>query len=188
VLTFFLCTTRACCTSEDECKWFTAIWLILLKQSKNKMVRYWIWCHGILLLFTYKMVIIHNDYILCARWILLVTPDSSSSLPGCSMRVLAPPLLLINYLSCSPPGGPGPPPFPPPGLTPFPSGSRHLPTSLLASLTAELSGEAWGYGYTGVQDRDPAMRKKIFNSAGLSSLVQYSTVYCKINIHLDVLG
>ncbi len=59
------------------------------------------------------MVIIHSDYILCARWVLLFTPDSSSSLPGCSMRVLPPPLLLINCLSCSPHGGLGPPPLSP---------------------------------------------------------------------------
>jgi hypothetical protein len=78
------------------------------------------WCHGMLLLFTYKMVVIHSDYILCARWVLLVTLDSSSSLPGRSMTVLLPPLLLINCLSYSTLGGPGPPPFPPPGLTPFP--------------------------------------------------------------------
>jgi hypothetical protein len=58
----------------------------------------------------------------------------SSNLLGCSMRVLPPPLLLINCLSCSLPGGPGPPPFPPPGLTPFPSGSRHLPASSSATF------------------------------------------------------
>ncbi len=79
----------------------------------------------LLLLFTYKMVIIHSDYILCSRWVLFVTPDSSSRLPGRSMRVLPLPLLLINCLSCSP----LPDPFTPPGLTPFPSGSRPLPAS-----------------------------------------------------------
>ncbi len=69
------------------------------------------------------------NYVLCARWVSFVTPDSSPSLPDCSMRVLPPPLLLINCLS----GGPGPPPFPTPGLTPFPSGSRHPPASSSAT-------------------------------------------------------
>jgi hypothetical protein len=78
-------------------------------------------------------------YVLCARWVLFVTPDSSSGLPGCSMRVLPPSLLLINCLSCPPPGGPGPPPFPLPGLTPFPSGSRHLPVSSSATVVTPIS-------------------------------------------------
>ncbi len=52
------------------------------------------------------------------------------------MRLLSPPLLVIKIkcLSCSPLAGPGPPPFPLPRLTPFPSGSRHLPTSLSDTL------------------------------------------------------
>ncbi len=65
---------------------------------------------GKLLLFTYKMVIIHSNYVLCVWWVLFVTPDSSSRLPCCSMRVLSPPLLVVNSLSCSLPGGVGPPP------------------------------------------------------------------------------
>ncbi len=65
------------------------------------------------------MVIIHSNYVLCARWALFAKPDSSSSLLDCSMGVLPPPLLLNYWLSCPLPGGPGPPPFPPPGLTPF---------------------------------------------------------------------
>jgi hypothetical protein len=78
--------------------------------------------------------IIHSDYILSARWVLLVMSDSSSSPSGRSMRVLPSPLLLINCLSCSPHGGPGPPPFPLPGLTPFPSGSRYLSASSSATV------------------------------------------------------
>jgi hypothetical protein len=103
-----------------------------------KVVRYWIQCHGTLLLFTHKNGNCSCNYILCARWVLFITPDSSSSLPGCSIGVLPPPLLLINCLSCFPPGGPGPPP---PGLTPFPSGSRHLPASSLATLPLYGPGE-----------------------------------------------
>jgi hypothetical protein len=125
----FVCPTQQWRTSEDECRWFIAIWFILLKQSKIRQWYIWIWCQGTLLLFIYKMVIIHNNYVLCAQWVLFVTPDSSFSLPCCSMRVLPLPLLVINCLSCPLPGGPCPPPFPPPRLTPFPSGSRHLPTS-----------------------------------------------------------
>jgi hypothetical protein len=82
-----------------------------------------------------QMVISHSDYILCAWWVLLVTPDSSSSLLNCSMRVLPLPLLLINCLSFSPHWRA--PPFPPPGLTPFPSGFRHLPAS--SSATSGIS-------------------------------------------------
>ncbi len=126
---YLMCQWRQWRTSEDECKWFIAIRLILLKQSKIRQWDIWKWCHGTSLLFTYKMVIIHSNYVLCARWVHFVTPDSPSRLPCCSMRVLPPPLLVINCLSCSLHGGPGPPPFPPPGLTPFPSGSRHLPAS-----------------------------------------------------------
>ncbi len=125
-----LCQTWLWHTSEDECKWFIAIWFILLKQSKIGQWDTQIRCHGTLVMFTYKMVTIHSIYVLCARWVLFVTPDSSSRLPCCSIRLLPPPLLVFNCLSCSPLGGPGPPPFPPPGLTPFPSGSRHLPASL----------------------------------------------------------
>jgi hypothetical protein len=100
--------------------------------SWNKAARQWdisIRCHGTSVIFTYKMVTIHSNYVLCARWVFFVMPDSSSHPPCCSMRLLPPPLLVINCLSCSLPGGLGPPPFPPPGLTPFPSGSRHLPAS-----------------------------------------------------------
>jgi hypothetical protein len=75
-------------TSEDECKWFIAIWFILLKQSKARWLDTWIWWHATLLLFTYKMVIIHSNYGLCARCVLFVMLDSSSSLPGCSMELL----------------------------------------------------------------------------------------------------
>jgi hypothetical protein len=113
---------------------FTAIWFILLKLSKQngEVLNMVSW--NIITIYI-QMVIIHSDYILCARSVLLVTPDSFSSLPGCSMRVLPPPMLLNNCLSCSPLGGPGPPLFPPPGLTPFPSGTSTL---LLRWLQLEL--------------------------------------------------
>ncbi len=129
--------TRPCCTSEDECKWFfTSIWFILLKQvNDSKTLDYG---------YTEHCYYLHTEWQLftvlwlCAWWVLVVTPDSSSSLPGCSMRVLTPPLLLINCLSCSPLGGPGPPPFPSPGLTPFPSGSMHLPALSSATVNAHF--------------------------------------------------
>ncbi len=82
-------------------------------QSGSEQVGHLNMVTGALLLFTY-ICNYSQHYVLCARWVLVVTLDSSSSLLGCSMRVLPPPLLLINCLSCSPLGGPGPLPFPPP--------------------------------------------------------------------------
>jgi hypothetical protein len=79
--------------------------------------------------------IIHSDFVLCARWVPFVTADSSSSLPVCSMRVLPPSSAADQLLILFPSGGPGPPPFPPLRLTPFPSGSRHLPASSSATVT-----------------------------------------------------
>jgi hypothetical protein len=118
-----------------------AWWLSVLNStgsynSQSKTRWYKIFEYGVMNVITIyiQMGIIYSDYKLCARWVLLVTPDSSSCLLGCSVRVLPPPLLLINCLSCSPLGGPGPPPFPPPGLTPFFSGSRHLPASTSATV------------------------------------------------------
>ncbi len=78
-------------------------------------------------------------YVLCAQWVLVITPDSPSCLPGCPMRVLSPLLFLINSLSCSPLGGPGPPPFPSPGLIPFPSGSMQPPAPLSAAVSMSVS-------------------------------------------------
>ncbi len=63
--------------------------------------------------------IVYSDYVLCAWWVSFVTPDSSSSLPACSMRVLPPPLLLINCLSCCLSGEPVPSPIPPPQVDPI---------------------------------------------------------------------
>jgi hypothetical protein len=107
----YMCPTRPRCTSEDECKWFYGhmIYSPETKQKQDGEIEY-----GVIEYYYYLHTngIIHSDYILCARWVLLVTPDSSSSLPGCSMRVLPPSLLLINFLSCSLPGGSGPPPLP----------------------------------------------------------------------------
>ncbi len=118
--------------------WMQMVYCYMIYSPETKQIRRWdIWirCHGTLLLFTYKMVTVHRNYVLYAWWVLFVTPDSSFRLPCCSMGVLPPPLLVINFLSCSLPGGPGPPPFPPPGLTPFSSGSRHLPSSSSDTFT-----------------------------------------------------
>ncbi len=89
------------------------------ETKQNKTVRYLNMVSWNVITIYIQNGIIHSDYILCARWVLLVTPDSSSSLPGRSMRVLPPPLLLINCLSRSPLGGPGPPPFPLPWVDPI---------------------------------------------------------------------
>jgi hypothetical protein len=118
-----------------------------------------------------QMEFIHSDYILCAWWVLLVTPDSSSSLPGCSMRVLPTPLLLINCLSCSPPGVPGPPPFPPPGLTPFPSGSRHLPTS--SSATFRLWSCLNGFARKSQPSWNPQKMFEKYNKTMFNCLVTF---------------
>ncbi len=70
-------------------------------------------CNKTLLLFTYKWYCTQWLRTLCTMGLLChVGQDSSSSFPVCSMRVLPPPLLLINCLSCSLSGGPGSPPFP----------------------------------------------------------------------------
>ncbi len=71
--------------------------------------------------------IVHSDYALCAQRVSFFTPDSSSSLPVCSMRVLPPPLLLINCLSCSLSGGLGPPSFPLLAWPHFPQGPGTFP-------------------------------------------------------------
>jgi hypothetical protein len=123
----FMCPMRQLLTSEDECKWFIAIWFILLKQSKTRWWDIWIWCHGILLLFTYKMVIIHSDYILCAWWVLFV---SRTLLP---VFLFAPweccPLLCCwspAYLAPRLEAGPSPN-SPLPGWPHFPQGSGTFP-------------------------------------------------------------
>ncbi len=66
-------------------------------------------------------------YVLCAQWVLVFMPNSSSCLPGWPMRVLSSPLLLINCLSGSLLGGPGPPPFLSPSWPHFPQGPCILP-------------------------------------------------------------
>jgi hypothetical protein len=99
------------------------------------------------------MVTIHSIYILCARWVLFVTPDSSSRLPRCSMMLLPSPLLVINCLSCSPLGGPGPPPFPPTRVDPisfrlqapsrFPVGHKYNPTTQTTSMLASYMNRSF---------------------------------------------
>jgi hypothetical protein len=113
--------------------WMQMVYCHMIYSPETEQIRQWdTWMqrYRILEIFTYKMITIRSIYVLCAQWVLCVTPDSSSYLPCRSLRLLPPPLLMFNCLSCSPLGGPGHPPFPPPGLTPFPSGSRHLPASL----------------------------------------------------------
>ncbi len=97
---------------EDECKWFfTAIWFILLKQVNNdKILKYGNMEHCYCLHTEWRsFTILHT---LCTMGPSCHAGLVFQSLPGCSMRVLSSPLLLINCLSCSPLGGPGPPPFP----------------------------------------------------------------------------
>ncbi len=109
-------------------EWMQMVYCHMIYSPETEQIRQWdtwIRCYGILVIFTYKMVTIHRIYVLCAWWVLFVMPDSSSRLPFRSISLLPPPLLVINSLSCSPLGGAGPSPCPPPGLTPFPSGSRH---------------------------------------------------------------
>ncbi len=92
------------------------------EPKQNNQQDIWILWHGTLLLLTYRVAIIHRNYVLSAWWVLFVAPDSSSRLPGCSMKVLPPPLLLNYCLSCSPPGGPDPPHSPLLGWPHFPQG------------------------------------------------------------------
>jgi hypothetical protein len=102
------------------------IWFILLKQTKQdgKILEYGDMEHYYYL---------HTNgnyswyYVLCAQWVFFVTPDSLSSLPSCSMEVLLLPLLLNHSLSCSLPGGLGPPPFPLPGWPHFLQGPGTFP-------------------------------------------------------------
>jgi hypothetical protein len=99
---------------------------ILLKQSKTRWRDIWIWCHGILLLFTYKMVIIHSNYVLC-----MMGPLCHTRLFFQSSWLLhesdAPSSAADQLLILLPAWRAGPPPFPPPRLTPFPSGPGTFP-------------------------------------------------------------
>jgi hypothetical protein len=65
------------------------------------------------------MVIIHSDYILCARWVLLVVLDSSSNLPGCSMRVFPPSSAAVQLLILLPAWRAGPSLIPPSRVDPI---------------------------------------------------------------------
>ncbi len=82
-----VCQTWRWHTSEDECKWFIAIWFILLQTEQNKTMRYSDTVSWILGNIYMQMVAIHSIYVLCARCVLFVTPDSSSRLPCCSIRL-----------------------------------------------------------------------------------------------------
>jgi hypothetical protein len=92
------------------------------------------WCHYIHV----ENVANSQCYILCAWWVLDVASDPSCCPPGSPMGVSSPPLLQINCLSCSPLGGPGSPSAPFPKLTPFPSGSTHLPIPPSATVGSAL--------------------------------------------------
>jgi hypothetical protein len=121
---------------------------LLTSMKSTHVVRYAVWCIKVMTM----LIFISMIFILVVRRHLYsslktlnnphsVHDGSSSSrltLPAIffrSMRVLSPPLLAVNCLSCSPLGGSGPPSFPPPGLTPFPSGSRQHPIPLSDTIS-----------------------------------------------------
>jgi hypothetical protein len=104
------------------------------KQRKDT----WMWLHEALLLYTYRTAVIHsitysvnNGSLLSHRTRLLQWSS------GCSMRVLPPPLLLINCWSCSPLKGPGPP-------LGWPHSLRvHAPSHSLVSYTYKFQPNAY---------------------------------------------
>jgi hypothetical protein len=120
-----LCLMRQCVHQRMNAKVYRHM-IYSPETKQNKTVRYLNIVSWNIFNDYIQMVIIHSNYILCARWFLFVTPDSSSSLPCCSMRVLSPPLLVINCLSSSPPVGSGPPPFHS-GWPHFPQGPGTFP-------------------------------------------------------------
>ncbi len=73
-------------------------------------------------------------YTLCARWVLVVMPDSSSSLPGCYMRVLHPSSAADQLLILLPAWRAGPSPIPLPRVDPI-SLRVHAPTRSLVGYT-----------------------------------------------------
>jgi hypothetical protein len=68
----------------------------------------------IVTIYNKTMVTASQYYVLCACLVLDVALDPSCSHPSSPMGVSPPPLLQINCLSCSLPGGPGPPSAPSP--------------------------------------------------------------------------
>jgi hypothetical protein len=116
-----LCQTWWRCTSEDECKCFIAIWFILLKQKANMTLRLqytvsWninkIYTQGV----EHSQYITHSVHDGSSLSRLTLLPILLVASWGC-----CPPLLAVNCLSCSPLGGPGPPPhFPYLGCPHFP--------------------------------------------------------------------
>jgi hypothetical protein len=115
-----LCPKQLCCTSEDECKWFYCH-VIYSPETNNKVVRYRIQCHGILLLFTYNgnyLVItysVHDRSFLSRRTLLpvfLVAPWECCHLLCCWLTAYLAPRLEGQAL----------PHFPLPGWPHFPQG------------------------------------------------------------------
>jgi hypothetical protein len=137
----YLCSTRLWYTSEDECKWFIAIWFILLKLSKQDGEIFWIWCHGTLLLFTRKMALftvitysVHDGSSLSLRSLLpvfLIAPWGCCPLLCWWSTAYLAPRLEGRAL-----------PQPPHGVTPIPSGSRHLPASSSATVPLQAMWSA----------------------------------------------
>ncbi len=96
------------------------------------------WCHETLLqmvLYTVITYSVHDGPPLSRRTLLPVFLFAPWE--------CCPPLLLINCLSCSSSEGSGPPQCPPLRLTPFPSGSRHLPASSSATFTSFRHGQPY---------------------------------------------
>ncbi len=125
-----LCPTRPCGTSEDECKWFYCHMIYSPETTHGKKLEYgdtehYYYLHIGWQLFTVLRTLCtkgpycHARLFFQSSWLLheSVAPSSAAD----------------QLLILLPAWRAGPSPIPPPGLTPFPSGSRHLPASSSAT-------------------------------------------------------